>query len=54
MQKKNPQAKKKVAKRPQQDDFKSVAKRLGCDEDRTRFEEKLGKIVRATSKTKGP
>jgi hypothetical protein len=31
-------------------DFKSVARRLGCDEDRARFEEKLGKIARAKPK----
>ena len=29
------------------DSFESVAKRLGCDEDKKRFEEKLGKIARA-------
>lgn len=29
------------------DDFKSVARRLGCDEDKGRFEAKLGKIARA-------
>jgi hypothetical protein len=27
-------------------DFKSVAKRLECDEDRGRFEEKLGKLAK--------
>jgi tetrahydromethanopterin S-methyltransferase subunit G len=31
-----------------QDDFKSVAKRLECDEDKGRFEAKLGKIAKAT------
>ncbi len=29
------------------DDFKSVAKRLECDEDKDRFEAKLGKIAKA-------
>ena len=28
------------------DDFKSVARRLECDEDKGRFEKKLGKIAR--------
>jgi len=34
------------------DDFVSVARRLECDEDKSRFEEALRKIVRA--KPKGP
>lgn len=29
------------------DDFESVAKRLECDEDKVRFEAKLGKIAKA-------
>jgi hypothetical protein len=29
------------------DDFVSVARRLECDEDKGRFEKKLGKIARA-------
>jgi hypothetical protein len=29
------------------DDFKSVARRLGCDEDKARFEAKLKKIAKA-------
>jgi hypothetical protein len=33
------------AKEP--DDFESVAKRLGADEDKDRFESVLGKIARA-------
>ena len=41
-------AKKKVL--PQ--DFKSVAKRLECDEDKARFEAKLGKIAKAKLKPK--
>lgn len=32
------------------DDFESVAKRLECDEDKERFEKKLGKIAKATPK----
>lgn len=32
------------------DDFVSVAKRLECDEDKTRFEKKLGKIAMAKAK----
>lgn len=30
----------------QSDAFEDVARRLGCDEDKDRFEEKLGKIVK--------
>jgi hypothetical protein len=40
-------SKKRKTQPPRADDFKSVAKRLGCDEDKARFEEKLGKIARA-------
>jgi hypothetical protein len=32
------------------DDFKSVAKALGCDDDKARFEAKLGKIAKAAAK----
>ena len=32
------------------DDFESVAKRLECDEDKGRFEEKLGKLAKAKPK----
>jgi hypothetical protein len=50
--------KKRPAKRqtqpPKGDDFKSVARRLGCDEDRGRFEAKLGKIAKTSMRaTKG-
>jgi hypothetical protein len=31
------------------DDFESVARRLGCDEDKARFEKKLGKIARGST-----
>ena len=33
--------------KPAADDFKSVARRLECDEDKERFEKKVGKIVKA-------
>jgi hypothetical protein len=39
-----------VRKKP--DDFASVAKRLGCDEDKAAFEKKLGKIAKATASIK--
>jgi hypothetical protein len=32
------------------DDFKSVAKALGCDDDKARFEAKLGKIAKVAAK----
>ena len=38
---------KKPTRRPPADDFESVAKRLGCDDDKDRFEAKLGKIAKA-------
>lgn len=33
---------------PKNDDFKSVARRLECDEDKARFEAKLGRIAKGT------
>lgn len=33
-------------KKSQSDDFVSVARRLECDEDKGRFEAKLGKIAK--------
>jgi len=37
--------------KPKRDDsFEAVAKRLGCDEDKARFEAKLGKIAKAKPK----
>jgi len=39
--------KKKPTKSPPKDDFVSVARRLECDEDKGRFEAKLGKIAKA-------
>jgi len=32
------------------DDFKSVARRLGCDDDKKRFEQRLGKLLEAKDK----
>ena len=42
----------KEGNEPKSDDFKSVAKRLECDEDKKRFEEWLGKIARAKPEKK--
>jgi hypothetical protein len=49
-------AKIKKATDPQKsaDDFLSVARRLGCDEDKAKFEKKLGKIARAKVADKKP
>ena len=46
---------KKVKANKKSDDFKSVARRLECDEDKGRFEKKLGKIAKAkpATQTKG-
>lgn len=43
---------KKPKPKKKSDDFESVAKRLGCDDDKDRFEAKLGKIARANPKLK--
>ena len=40
-------ARKKPPKKTSRDDFKSLARRLGCDEDKAAFEAKIGKIARA-------
>lgn len=37
----------KTSKAKKSDDFESVAKRLECDEDKARFEAKLGKLAKA-------
>ena len=37
-------------KKKKPDDFKSVAKRLECDDDKASFEAKLGKLAKAKSK----
>jgi hypothetical protein len=43
------------AKAPQQaDDFVSVARRLGADEDKARFEAKLGKLAAAKQPDRKP
>jgi hypothetical protein len=46
---KKPGEKRPVVKvsKTKQDDFVSVAHRLECDEDKGRFEKKLGKIAKA-------
>ncbi len=42
----------KEKQKPKRDDsFESVAKRLECDEDKVRFEKKLGKLAKAKPKT---
>ena len=38
--------------RPHKDDFKAVARALGCDEDKATFEAKLKKIAKAKPKPK--
>jgi len=40
-------SKKRKTQPARKDDFKSVAKRLGCDDDKKRFEERLGKIAKS-------
>lgn len=44
-----PISKKKTKPKPD-GDFESVAKRLGADEDKARFEAKLGKVTKAKPK----
>jgi hypothetical protein len=46
------QGKPEKAKKDSADDFVSVARRLGADESKERFEEKLKKIVKPDRKTK--
>ncbi len=52
------QPKAKPSKRPRKeapkDDFISVARRLGADEDKERFEATLGRIARAKSPEQNP
>lgn len=43
---------KKRAKPKRDDSFEAVAKRLGADEDKGRFEAKLGKIARTKKNSK--
>jgi hypothetical protein len=40
-----------IQKRNESDDFISVARRLGADEDKATFEAKLAKIAKSKSKT---
>jgi len=47
MTKKAKSAKAKRPTPPKPDDFESVARRLGVDEDKARFEEKLRKIAKS-------
>ena len=42
---------KKTTKPKRDDSFEAVAKRLGADEDKARFEAKLGKIAKAKQKS---
>lgn len=42
--------KKAKGKKPSKDSFKEVARRLGCDEDKARFEKKLREIAKAKPK----
>ncbi len=52
----------KATKKPQKtgkeqrpkDSFEAVARRLGCDEDKGRFEAKLGKIAKAKPASRKP
>jgi len=50
----NKKPKGKKAAPPKGDDFVSVARRLGADEDKARFEAKLGKIARANRPIPSP
>jgi hypothetical protein len=48
-----PRANQKATKAaPKRDDFVSVAKRLECDDDKARFEAKLGKLAKAKGSVK--
>jgi len=41
----------KPNQKPGKDSFESVAKRLECDDDKVRFEKKLGKLAKAKPKS---
>ena len=43
---------KSKAKKKRNDSFESVAKRLGCDDDKDRFESRLAKIAKAKPSSK--
>lgn len=47
-----PKPKPRPKARTAADDFVSVARRIGADEDKATFEAKLGKIARATPQPK--
>lgn len=47
----NPPKKKVPKRQPKNDDFISVARRLGADEDKATFEAKLAKIAKAKRKS---
>jgi len=53
MTKKAKSTKAKPSPSPNADDFESVARRLGADEDKARFEEKLRKIAKSKPAAKG-
>ena len=42
-----PKTKRNKHRPPLKDDFATVARRLGCDEDKATFEAKLAKIAKA-------
>jgi hypothetical protein len=50
---KKPRTRSKKSKTVRSDDFVSVARRLGADEDKATFEAKLAKIVTGKPKAKG-
>jgi hypothetical protein len=41
-----------VQSKAAKDDFKSVAEALGCDDDKARFEAKLGKLAKVGTSAK--
>ena len=41
----------KPKQKDNRDSFEAVAKRLECDDDKARFEAKLGKLAKAAPKT---
>lgn len=47
--KQNAKQSRKAKPSPKADDFLTVARRLECDEDKERFEKKLGKIAKAAT-----
>lgn len=49
--KKTSPAKRKKPTKKEPDDFVSVARRLGCDENKAVFEAKLAKIAKAKAKS---